>query len=83
MPSVRRNPANADQWIDWVFSERRRTGRWDFAGSAVGRRRIPATSRPSAGCAAYYIVHPKEKAQSPVLQAFKGWLKQAIPANAN
>ena len=34
-----------------------------------------------AGDFSYYIVHPKEKSQQPALQAFKTWLKQAIPAS--
>src|SRR5689334_14324524 len=32
---------------------------------------------------AYYIVHPREKAQSMSLQAFKGWLRQTIPTHYN
>jgi LysR family glycine cleavage system transcriptional activator len=32
---------------------------------------------------AYYLVHPKEKADQPALQGFKSWLKQSIPGRAS
>ncbi len=47
---------------------------------AAGRLvRLAADELP--GDFAYYIVHPKEKAQAPALLAFKGWLKQTMPAD--
>jgi LysR family glycine cleavage system transcriptional activator len=49
------------------------------ADLAAGRL-VRLASDEVVGDFAYYIVHPKEKAQSTALQAFKGWLKQAIPA---
>lgn len=52
------------------------------ADLAAGRL-VRLASDELIGDFAYYIVHPKEKAQSPALQAFKAWLKQAIPPQPN
>lgn len=46
---------------------------------AAGRL-VRLASDELAGDFAYFIVHPKEKAQLPALQAFTTWLRQAIPA---
>jgi LysR family transcriptional regulator, glycine cleavage system transcriptional activator len=52
------------------------------ADLAAGRL-VRLASDELLGDFAYYIVHPSEKAQSPALQAFKAWLKQAIPPQPN
>lgn len=46
---------------------------------AAGRL-VRLASSELAGDFAYYLVHPKEKANLPALQGFKTWLKQSIPA---
>jgi LysR family glycine cleavage system transcriptional activator len=52
------------------------------ADLAAGRL-VRLASDELLGDFAYYIVHPSEKAQAPALQAFKAWLKQAIPPQPN
>lgn len=52
------------------------------ADLAAGRL-VRLASDELLGDFAYYIVHPSEKARAPAMQAFKAWLKQAIPPQPN
>jgi LysR family glycine cleavage system transcriptional activator len=52
-------------------------------GDLAAGRLVRLASDEVTGEFAYYIVHPKEKGELPALQAFKRWLKQAIPAAQN
>jgi len=47
-------------------------------GDLAAGRLVRLASDELTGDFAYFIVHPKDKAQLPALQAFKSWLKQAI-----
>jgi LysR family glycine cleavage system transcriptional activator len=52
-------------------------------GDLAAGRLVRLASDELTGEFAYYIVHPKERGELPALQAFKRWLKQAIPAAQN
>jgi LysR family glycine cleavage system transcriptional activator len=49
-------------------------------GDLAAGRLVRLASDELTGEFGYFIVHPREKSQLPALQAFKVWLKQAMPA---